>query len=254
MVKKQAYTMDPGGDNRPLTPEKHRAFAKTRLHYTFKKSANLRNALTHPSFERRRASAAASAFERLEFLGDRILGLVIAEALVMRYPDEKEGELSRRHASLVSRETCRAIGEDLDLVNLVDAKLDGDWSVDTHVLADSVEAILGAVYMDAGGAAGGTAACEAIVHRLWDKYMKEQDAPPRDAKTALQEWLQGRRLPIPKYDRLGREGPEHAPVYKVVVKIVGVGECVGSGKTIKLAEKCAATLMMEEISSQEHSQ
>jgi ribonuclease-3 len=229
------------------------AFARDHLLYRFKDTAHFHNALTHPSAARstrslQTAVGAPSSFERLEFLGDRILDLVIAEELTIRYPNEKEGELSRRQASLVSRETCRAVGLDIGLDRLIRANIDGDWSASTHVLADSVEAILGAIFCDSGGGAAGYGICAPIVKRLWSRYMVEQRAPPRDAKTALQEWLQGRQLPLPKYELVGREGTEHAPVFKVACNAAG-RECVGSGKSLKIAEKDAAALMLAALAA-----
>ncbi len=156
--------------------------------------------------------------ERLEFLGDRVLSLAMADLLLRRFPHEREGDLARRYSALVQAQTLAEIAQAIDLgqdMRLGDSEAQSG-AVRPTILADALEAVLGAIFLDAGFAAA--AAC---VERLWGERLSDTLAAPRDPKTALQEWAQARRLPLPDYREVGREGPAHAPVFVVDVSIKG---------------------------------
>jgi ribonuclease-3 len=146
----------------------------------------------------RGASGNLISYERLEFLGDRVLGLIIAKLLFQRFPAEPEGDLARRLAALVRKETLAGGAEN------------------PSVLADACEAVIGALYLD-----GGLAAAERFVLSYWTPFLEAEDTPPQDAKTALQEWAQGRALPLPAYREVARNGPPHEPHFTVEVRVEG---------------------------------
>ena len=183
--------------------------------------------------------------ERLEFLGDRVLSLVMAEVLLRRFPQAREGELSRRHAAMVRAETLVEIADAVGLgahIRLGDSEKSPGGRVKPTILADALEALLGAIFLDAGYAAA--AAC---VERLWGDRLSPNGEAPRDPKTALQEWVQARRLPLPEYRETGREGPAHAPVFVVDVAVLGRGTARGRGGSKREAERRAAAALLERL-------
>ncbi|MBS0518123.1 MAG: ribonuclease III [Proteobacteria bacterium] len=186
--------------------------------------------------------------ERLEFLGDRVLSLAMADLLLRHFPHEREGDLARRHAALVRATTLVEIAEAIELaphIRLSDPERTQKGGVKPNILADALEALLGAVFLDAGFAAA--AAC---VERLWGDRVTSAAVAPRDAKTALQEWAQARRLPLPEYREIGREGPPHAPVFVVDVSIKGHAPARGRGGSKREAERLAATALLEGLEGQ----
>lgn len=159
-------------------------------------------ALTHPSAAR---PGEAPSYERLEFLGDRVFGLIVADMLMTRFPDESEGDLARRHASLVSRDSLAIVARMLDLgrfVRMSAGEAGAGTGDSSSVLADSLEAVFGALYQD-----GGLVAATPVIERLWSPLIEAAPLPPREAKTALQEWAQARGLPLPDYRTVAEEGP-----------------------------------------------
>ncbi len=205
------------------------------LGYTFREAETLALALTHVGA----AKSRAESYQRLEFLGDKVLGLVIASMLYAAYPDAEEGELSRRLAALVRRETCTAVAE--------------GWGVEPHIrlvagersalrraiLGDICEAVIGAVFLD-----GGLAAASALVRRDFSGRMQAPERPLRDPKTALQEWAQARKLPAPLYREITRSGPDHAPRFTVAVVVETHAEAQAKGASKRLAEQAAAAAFM----------
>jgi ribonuclease-3 len=200
-------------------------------------------ALTHPSA----SSPARPHYQRLEFLGDRVLNLMIAEALFHRFPDEAEGVLALRLNDLVRKETCAAVAEALDLgrhlrLERAEARAGGRKRVAT--LADAMEAVLAAVYLD-----GGEAAARDVVRRLWGPHIDAQGAAaPQDAKTALQEWAQARGMAPPRYETLRREGPDHAPRFTVAARLADGAEAVAEAANKRSAEQAAAADLLERVS------
>src|SRR6202161_2279087 len=163
----------------------------------------------------------ASSYQRLEFLGDHVLGLVISDMLFRAFPKADEGELSRRLADLVRKETCTDMARAIDLgaaIRLGSSEANAGGRKRPAILADVCEALIGAVYLD-----GGFPAAEALVGRLWDARMKTKAQPLRDPKTVLQEWAQARGLPTPVYREVARSAPDHDPQFRVAAQLPHVG-------------------------------
>ena len=210
------------------------------LGYRFTRSDLPREALTHRSALQGKRSAPGSSKtsnERLEFIGDRVLGLLIAEWLAERFPDEQEGELGRRLASLVSQPVLAQVAETIGLgeaLSVAPGEARAGVKRRATVLADALEAALGAIYLD-----GGLEPAREFVRRAWDGAMTAQAAPPKDAKTTLQEWAQKRGLELPEYAVSARSGPPHAPVFEVTVT-VGEWRGTGTAGSKRAAEQLAA--------------
>ncbi|HIJ37793.1 MAG TPA: ribonuclease III [Rhodospirillaceae bacterium] len=215
------------------------------LGYRFQRPEMLADALTHPSTGGGRAAKRRSDYERLEFLGDRVLGLVVAEMLFTRFPDESEGSLARRHAALVRREAVARVALSMGLdraLLLSKGEEEGGGRQNLTMLGDACEAVLGAVFAD-----GGLAPAAAIIHRYWQMIMDEAISPPKDAKTALQEWAQGLGKALPDYKTLEVTGPPHEPVFLVTVTVDGFAAVTGRGSSKRAAEQAAAETMIRTI-------
>jgi len=195
-------------------------------------------ALTH-------ASHGGDHYERLEFLGDRVLGLAIAAWLYETFPDEPEGKLSRRLNALVARETCAEVGRELGLAGRMrlgkQARDDGADDSD-NVLGDVVEALIGALYLDAG-----MEAAAAFVRSAWGERVSIGDQAPKHPKSALQEWAAANNRKPPVYSLTDRSGPSHAPRFEVEVAIKGVGSASAEGLSKQEAETEAATKLLEQL-------
>ena len=212
-----------------------------RIGYKFRDAALLDSALSHISALKGARSRAAS-YQRLEFLGDHVLGLVISDMLFRAFPKADEGELSRRLADLVRKETCAEIARAIDLgpaIRLGASEANAGGRTRPAILADVCEALIGAVYLD-----GGFAAAEALVGRLWAARMQTKAQPLRDPKTVLQEWAQARGLPTPAYREIARTGPDHDPEFRVAVQLPQLAPAEGSGRSKRAAEQAAAAAMM----------
>jgi ribonuclease-3 len=215
---------------------------ETALGYRFKDAGLLREALTHSSA--RQGGACAADNERLEFLGDRVLGLAIAELILEAFPEAREGELARRFNRLVQREACARVARELGLgqhVILAGAEAAAGGREKDGILADACEAVLGAVLLE-----GGYVKAQKIVATHWLPQLR--DAGPAiipDPKTALQEWAQGRGKPIPVYSETGRTGPAHAPRFTSTVTVEGVKPATGTGTSKRAAERDAARILLE---------
>ncbi len=210
--------------------------------YRFKDAALLDCALTHISALTGARNRTAT-YQRLEFLGDHVLGLAVSDMLFRAFPKGNEGDLSRRLADLVRQETCADIARTLDLgpaIRLGPSEANGGGRTRTAILADVCESLIGAVYLD-----GGYAAAAALVERLWDERMRMPSRPPRDPKTVLQEWAQGRGLPTPNYRELERTGPHHNPEFRVAVELPKLAPAEGMGRSKRAAEQAAAAAMLE---------
>jgi ribonuclease-3 len=218
-----------------------------RVGHSFTRPELLAEALIHRSALDRQADLKAifpHGNERLEFLGDRVLSLAMAELLLRRFPHEREGDLARRYAALVSATTLAEIAGEIGLgthIRLGDSETQAT-AIRPTILADTLEAVLGAVFLDAGFAAA--AAC---IEQLWGERLSATLAAPRDAKTTLQEWAQARRLPLPDYREVGREGPAHAPVFVVDVSIKGHEPTRGRAGSKREAERLAAAALLEQL-------
>ena len=211
-----------------------------RLGYAFKNRSLIELALTHASA--RPSLKPNEDNERLEFLGDRVLGLAIAELLTASFPDASEGELARRFNQLVRAETCAEVAQDWELGKLIlmsGGEADSGGRGKKTILANACEAVLGAIFID-----GGYAAARDIVHRFWAAELSGYGLATPDAKSVLQEWAQGRRLPLPRYIEIAREGPDHAPHFTAEVQIDGVAPERGHGANKRAAEQAAALAML----------
>lgn len=215
------------------------AAAETLLGHSFVRQRLLTEALTHRSAAGARGHGSN---ERLEFIGDRVLGLIIAEWLIERFPDEREGALGPRLAALVSRPALAAIAEANGLPALLSvAPGESKRGVRERstVLADALEALIGALYLDAG-----LGPARDFVRKVFGGVVDQQFAPPKDPKTALQEWALKRALPLPVYTVLDQSGPPHAPQFIVQVK-VGDAAAQGEAGSKRAAEQSAASLLLE---------
>ncbi len=207
---------------------------RERTGYSFRDAAMLRRALTHAS---KRGSDGADN-ERLEFLGDRVLGLVIAEMLFRRYPEARQGELAVRLNALVSGESCGVIAIEIGLDKLIHADPVAKAAKGRKVgnaLADAVEALIAAIYLD-----GGLEPARAFIARHWEKRAEAVAGLLRSAKTELQEWLAQRDGLRPSYAVVSREGPDHEPVFTVSVEAEGFAAISGVGPSRQSAEQAAA--------------
>ncbi len=238
-----------------MDAETQRRVAEGILGHVFARPELLSEALTHRSAahggrtrtktERR----GAGSNERLEFVGDRVLGLVIAEWLVERFPEEQEGELGRRFAHLVSRPVLAGIAETLDVQTvLAIAPNEARAGVGAlaNTLADAMEAAIGALFLDAG-----LDTARRFVRGAWATAMETQLHPPKDAKTALQEWMMARGRPLPVYKESGRTGPSHAPAFVVTVADSAMGGSgaigTGTGSSKREAERLAAADLLGKL-------
>ncbi len=196
-------------------------------------------ALTH-------GSHSADTYERLEFLGDRVLGLIIAAWLYQRFPNEPEGKLSRRYNVLVARETCGDVGRALDLprfIRLGPQAREDRANMSDNVVGDVVEAMIGAIYLD-----GGLERAEAFVKTHWAPFLDGQRRAPVHPKSELQEVAAERKLGVPVYELVARFGPHHAPRFKVKVSLGQHGEAEAEGGSKQDAETAAAAALLEMIS------
>jgi ribonuclease-3 len=211
-----------------------------RLGHDFSDPALLKVALTHASA--RVTARPGEDNERLEFLGDRVLGLVIAELLIERFPGAREGELARWFNYLVRAETCAEVAQEWELGDFIlmsGGEAGSGGRRKKTILANTCEAVLGAVFAD-----GGYDAAKALIRRFWDKQLHTLDAAAPDAKSLLQEWAQGRGLPLPRYLEVAREGPDHAPRFTAEVRVEGVAPERGRGANKQAAEQAAALAML----------
>jgi ribonuclease-3 len=211
-----------------------------RIGYAFADKAILDRALTHVSASHRQGRG--GSYQRLEFLGDHVLGLVVSDMLFRAFPKGDEGDLSRRLADLVRRDTCADIARAIDLgaaLNLGSSESNAGGRRRTATLADACEALIGAVFVD-----GGYPAAAELVERLWRERMLKPSRPLRDPKTMLQEWAQGRGLPTPSYREIERTGPDHKPKFRVSVEIADRPPAEGIGASKRAAEQAAAAAML----------
>ena len=211
---------------------------EARLGHTFSDSELLQRALTHVSAPASSGPDRSHSYQRLEFLGDRVLGVAVAEMLYRAYPEATEGELSMRLAKLVRRETCAAVAEEWEVgphIVLGQGEARGGGRKKSAILSDICESLIGAVYLDAG-----FDAARDLVLRSWMSRMSADLEPERDAKTAVQEWAQGRALPAPRYVEVSRSGPAHMPSFIMQVELEGFEPERGEASSKRAAEQAAA--------------
>ena len=224
--------MSKSNDQGRKTPDLSRLEAT--LGHSFSNRALLSTALTHIIAEATRVGS----YQRLEFLGDRVLGLCVADMLFKRYPQAEEGDMSRRLADLVRKETCAEVAQGWNLgafMKLGEGEILAGARKNKAILADACESVIGAVFLD-----GGYEVARALVERALGERLEKPVKPLRDAKTALQEWAQGRGYPTPTYTERGRSGPDHAPRFLIAARITGLADAEAEGPSKRLAEQAAA--------------
>jgi ribonuclease-3 len=225
-------------------PNRKRAAAASALEktigYKFKDRDLLGRSLTHISAT---GGNRNNSYQRLEFLGDHVLGLIISDMLFRAFPKADEGELSRRLADLVRREACADVARAIDLgvaLRLGSSENNAGGRMRTAILADVCESLVGAVFVD-----GGYEAAVKLVGQLWGERMRTPVRPLRDPKTILQEWAQARGLPTPTYREVARTGPQHDPVFRVAVVLPGKESVEGVDRSKRGAEQAAAAALLK---------
>ena len=214
-----------------------------RLGHGFTDDALLVEALTHASL----GSATRADNQRLEFLGDRVLGLVMAEALLAADPAATEGQLAPRFNALVRKETCADVARSVgmgDVLRLGRSEMMSGGRKKDALLGDALEAVIAAVYLD-----GGFGAARRVILRLWGRRIGGVDADARDAKTALQEWAQGRGQTPPLYVEVARSGPDHAPLFTVEARLEGGASQSAEAGSKRQAEQIAARALLARLES-----
>ncbi len=212
-----------------------------RLGYTFSKPDLLRQAITHSSM----SSPSRSDNQRLEFLGDRVLGLVMAQALLEEDTSATEGVLAPRFNALVRKETCADVARQIDLGAALKLGRSEQLSGGRRKLAllgDAMEAVLAAVYLD-----GGFDAAQALILRLWGTRVSSVEDDAKDAKTSLQEWAQARGLKPPRYEQKSRSGPDHAPVFTIEAQLDNGASAEATAGSKRQAEQAAARALLDQL-------
>ena len=214
---------------------------ESRIGYHFTKPELLNRAVTHASM----SSANRDDNQRLEFLGDRVLGLVMAEALLMLDPGATEGQLAPRFNALVRKETCADVAREIEIgsvLRLGRSEMLSGGRRKQALLGDAIEAIIAAVYLDAG-----FPAAKDLILRLWNDRIHTVKQDARDAKTALQEWAQARGFPPPAYVQTDRQGPDHAPLFTIRVQIENGHNAVAVAPSKRQAEQSAAKMLLAQL-------
>ncbi len=233
-----------GPANAQAAPKKRRpqraSPLETTIGYRFRDKVLLERALTHISALK--GQGRTGSYQRLEFLGDHVLGLAVSEMLFEAFPKAEEGELSRRLADLVRRESCAEVARSIELgdsLRLGASEVRSGGRARIAILADVCESLIGAVFLD-----GGYKAAKALVERYWADRMRKPARPLRDPKTILQEWAQARGLPTPSYREVERTGPHHDPVFRVAVVLPDRDPAEGRGRSKRAAEQAAAAALL----------
>jgi ribonuclease-3 len=222
---------------------KSKTALEERIGYSFADKTVLERALTHISALS--GGSRVNSYQRLEFLGDHVLGLIVSHMLYRAFPKANEGELSRRLADLVRKETCAEVARAMELgpaLKLGSSESNAGGRLRTTILGDACEAVVGAVFID-----GGYEAVAGFVARFWEERMLKPLRPLRDAKTMLQEWAQARGLPTPVYREMARTGPHHKPKFSIAVVLPDRPPAEGTGASKRTAEQAAAAAMLERV-------
>lgn len=214
-----------------------------KIGYRFKRADLLQLALTHSSRDNEDNN------ERIEFLGDRVLNLVMAQALYETFPDESEGNLAKRHSALVQGRMLAVIGSSIDLgrfIILSESERHSGGAENENIVSDAMEALLGAVFLD-----GGLESAQKIITTLWGDNIRNLTEAHQDPKTELQEWVQARGLVLPEYEIIDKSGPDHAPLFVIEVRVEGFDPIQAEGASRRQGEKVAAGLMLRKVLSSE---
>ncbi|HBN23019.1 MAG TPA: ribonuclease III [Holosporales bacterium] len=211
------------------------------LGYTFQDKALLDQALRHSSATKQNQQS----YERLEFLGDRILGLCVAELLYQIYPFDKEGALAQRHSALVCEDVLAQIAQDLSLGVLIQGETKNFSKNRPSVLADAVEALIAVVYLEKG-----LSEVQKVIKKFWRPLIAEMTTAPKDPKSALQEWAHKHNKNAPLYSLIKRSGPDHDPLFTVQVSLDKTRQETAQGSSLKQAEKNAAIALLKGLNKQ----
>ena len=220
--------------------------AERALGHRFQRPELLAQALTRSAPDQGRGDAGQwRTYQRLEFLGGRVLGLAVAQLLYGRFAGEDEGALARRHSALVCREALVRVAERIGLAQfmvLLASEAEAGGRDNPGIVADTLEAVIAALYLD-----GGLKAADAFVQRHWTPLMDEEATPPQDAKTSLQEWAQSRGKPLPAYREAARIGPDHAPTFTIELTVDGLPPTIATGPSKRRGEQDAARALLENL-------
>ncbi|MDA9770629.1 ribonuclease III [Emcibacteraceae bacterium] len=212
------------------------------LGYSFKDESLIREALTHPSLE------GTPSYQRLEFIGDRVLGLAIAAWMFELHPNADEGGLASRHTNLVRREACAKIAANLnlgDFIHMAKSSEDTGGRKRETIIADVCESVIGAIYLEAG-----YLEAEKFIRKFWHEMAHNVKVAKRDAKTRLQELVQSRGKSTPVYTTIDKKGPDHQPTFTIVVSVQGEGEETAKGFSKRDAEQLAAEKILKRLKSE----
>jgi ribonuclease-3 len=221
------------------------------INYRFKNDAILEEALTHPSLNKRNSKNQTENYERLEFLGDSILNMIVSAILFKLFPEERDGALAKRKTDLVCGSTIVNVAKEIELGDFIimnNSERCNGGKCNLKNLENALEALIGAIYID-----GGFKNVERFVTQHWEKLAKDMPIPPQDPKTSLQEWTQKNKLPLPEYELAKQTGPAHNPEFTISIRIENYGEVSVCASSKKVAEQKAAELMLEKINNSEKS-
>ena len=215
------------------------------ISYNFKDKQLLKSALVHPSYfseNKRKIIKETSDFERLEFLGDRVLGLAIASIIFKKFNKNNEGDLSKKLSYLVQKNFLHKISTKLKLEKFLKFSSKNNDKMNISILADSVESLIGALYLD-----GGFKNAKKFINSTWGPYFDIEEKNMQDPKTKLQELSQQKIKKLPDYKLIKKEGPSHSPIFTISLKVLNLKKIITSGSTIREAEKNAASIALKHI-------
>jgi ribonuclease-3 len=215
------------------------------ISYNFKSKKLLENALIHPSYiteNKNKFIKELSDFERLEFLGDRVLGLAISSIIYKKFDKNNEGELSKKLSYLVQKNFLHKISINLKIDKFLKFSSKKNEKMNISILADSIESLIGAIYLD-----GGFKNAKNFIQSTWDPYFDIEDKYMQDPKTKLQELSQQKLKKLPDYNLIKKEGPSHSPTFTISLKVLNLKKIISSGLTIREAEKNAASIALKTI-------
>jgi len=215
---------------------------ENRIGYIFKNKQLLINSLIHPSFlvdTKKNKSSIANDFERLEFLGDRVLGLAISSIIYKKFSKDNEGDLSKKLSYLVQKNFLHKISIDLKIDNILKFNFKKNEKMNISILADSTESLIGAIYLD-----GGFKNAKKFINEIWGPYFDINEQNMQDSKTKLQELSQQKLKKLPEYNLVKKEGPSHSPIFTISLKVLHLKKIKASGSSIREAEKNAAKVAL----------
>ena len=215
------------------------------ISYNFKNKKLLENALMHPSYiteNKKKIIKEVSDFERLEFLGDRVLGLAISSIIYQKFDKNNEGDLSKKLSYLVQKNFLHKISVNLKIDRFLKFSSKKNNKMNASILSDSIESLIGALYLD-----GGFAIAKKFINSTWGPYLDVEDKNMQDPKTKLQELSQQKLKKLPEYNLIKKEGPSHSPTFTISLKVLKLKKILSSGSSIRDAEKNAASIALKII-------